>query len=139
MEDTKMQQFFLFIQEEVYNTEKIHVIENGVQFVHYSGKVVTIKQSGSNMIRQVNDSGQERLLFEVKHFKAQSSFSFITIQVELLGGEQLEKQFRLYQQPTWVYLPPLVNHHPLHPPPNQFVSFVICEPNPYDRQLYRTA
>ncbi|QSS98945.1 ComGF family competence protein [Pontibacillus sp. ALD_SL1] len=126
VEDAKIHQFFLFVQEELYHTQETHLTHLGIQFVQHNGKVITIEQSGSNIIRQVNNTGQERLLFDVKEFNVKQSNDYITLHVELLGGEQIEKHFRLFKQSEWLHFSPLIVHHPFHTSPYKFLPLIIC-------------
>ncbi|WP_345239655.1 ComGF family competence protein [Pontibacillus salipaludis] len=139
VEDAKIQQFFLFVQDELYHTEETHLTQLGIQFVQHDGKEITIEQSGSNIIRQVNNTGQERLLFDVKKFSAKQFQDYITLEVELLGGEHIEKHFRLFKQSERLYLSSLIIHHPFHTSSHKFFPLIVCEPRSNDRKPYRTA
>ncbi|KGP92018.1 hypothetical protein N780_16535 [Pontibacillus chungwhensis BH030062] len=126
VEDAKIHQFFLFVQEELYHTQEAHLTQLGIQFVQHNGKVITIEQSGSNIVRQVNNTGQERLLFDVQEFSVKRSNEYITLHVELLGGEHIDKHFRLFKQSEGFHFSSLIVPYSIHTPSHKFLPLIIC-------------
>lgn len=94
--DIQVYQFFHHLNDELYESNFVKPIQNGVQLQTQQGDLIDIEQYGSIIRRQVNGLGNEWLLQGVQNMSIEVTQDFLIINIIMKNGEAYEKIFRPY-------------------------------------------
>lgn len=94
-EELSVGQFFHFMQDEFIMAERYEVNKNAVSLI-VNDETVTIDKYGSNVRRQVNGTGHEIFLRDIKAIIFNQISYGVRIQITTLNGGVYEKTIRYY-------------------------------------------
>lgn len=87
--------FFMQLSKEIHSATCIQVHSNTLYITHKDGKTATYARYGTNVRRQVNGTGQERALQNIKTIAFKANESIVTVQIEGESGNKFERKLTL--------------------------------------------
>lgn len=97
IDDLNIEQFILFLRNDILLSERIEVHENKLYFPLKSGKTATIEQYNDVIRRQVDGRGHEIYLRDVHSLFVQEKAYGFDIKIRGLNGEAYEKKMYVFK------------------------------------------
>lgn len=94
--DVAVYQFYHFVEQDLYTTTSITILDEGVRLYKQDGDIIDIEQYGNIIRRRVNERGHQWLLQDVQSFQAQNTKDGFVLTLTREGGGFYQKRFNLY-------------------------------------------